>query len=97
MEKKQRGKKQETKANDRAFPCNNKALPYIGFTVRIIFAIFAFLISMLVFLDLLTRAGTRFSYGLCFLIPVAAVVVIGGDLYLRYKLDIRPLRTEKKR
>jgi heme/copper-type cytochrome/quinol oxidase subunit 4 len=75
---------------------NRNILPYVRFVIRILFTLFAMAVAVLLFLDLLEKAGDRFSYGLCFLVPVISAVVVFGDLYLRYKLDIRPLRKKAK-
>lgn len=71
-------------------------LPYVAFGIRIFFALFAMVIAVLFFLEMIKTANDRYSYALCYLIPVIAAVVVGGDLYIRYKLDIRPLREKKK-
>jgi hypothetical protein len=75
---------------------NRNILPYVGFGIRIFFALFAMAIAVLFFQEMLKKVDDRYSFALCFLIPVIAAVIIGGDLYMRWKLDIRPLREAKK-
>lgn len=71
-------------------------LPYVAMVIRFFFAMLAMAIAILFFLDMIEKATDRYSYALCFLIPVVAGVIVFGDLYMRYKLDIKPLREEKK-
>ena len=71
-------------------------LPYAAFAIRISFGIFAMTVAVLFFLEMAEKANERIPYALCYLIPVIAAMIVGGDLYLRWKLDIRPLREKKK-
>ena len=75
---------------------NRKILAYLGFTLRIIVGVMVIAASVVFFLEMADYAATRTVYILCFLAPVSAVALVGGDLYIRYKLDIRPLRNKKK-
>jgi heme/copper-type cytochrome/quinol oxidase subunit 4 len=72
-------------------------LPYAAFAIRISFGLFAMTVAVLFFLQMIEKANERISYALCYLIPVIAAAVIGGDLYFRWKLDIRPLQEKRKR
>lgn len=67
-------------------------LLYAAFSIRICFGLFAMAVVVLFFLKLIDTADDRFSYALSYLIPVIAAVVVVGDLYMHWKLDIRPLR-----
>jgi heme/copper-type cytochrome/quinol oxidase subunit 4 len=71
-------------------------LPYAAFAIRISFGIFAMAVAVLFFLEMTEKADERIAYALCYLIPVIAASIVGGDLYLRWRLDIRPLRAKKK-
>ncbi|HVI40623.1 MAG TPA: hypothetical protein VM577_08185 [Anaerovoracaceae bacterium] len=73
-----------------------RILPYAAFVIRVSFALFAMVIAMLFFLEMIKAATNRYTFALCFLVPVFAVVLVGGDIYMRYKLDIKPLREAKK-
>ena len=74
---------------------NRNILPYVGLTLRIIMGVFAITIAVLFFIEMTKTATTRLTYGLCFLVPVFAVLIVFGDIYMRYKLDIKPLRNKK--
>ncbi len=69
---------------------------YAVFIIRIIFGIFAMTVAVLFFLKMANGAPDRFTYAFSYLIPVIAAVIVSGDLYLHWKLDIRPLREAKK-
>jgi len=73
-----------------------RLFPYIVFIVRIIFGLFAMTVAVLFFFKMINGAPDRFTYAFSYLIPVIAAVIVIGDLYLHWKLDIRPLRKIKK-
>ena len=75
---------------------NRNIISYVGLTLRIIVGIFAIGISMIFFMEMTEDATTLYPYLLCSLIPILAVAIVGGDIYMRYKLDIKPLRKKKK-
>ena len=75
---------------------NRKVLPYVGLVLRIIVGIFAIGISVIFFIEMTENATTLYPYFLCSLIPILAIAIVGGDVYMRYKLDIKPLRKKKK-
>ena len=72
-------------------------LLYAAFFIRICFGMFAMAVVVLFFLKLIDTADDRFSYALSYLIPVIGAVVVVGDLYMHWKLDIRPLREARRR
>jgi hypothetical protein len=74
-----------------------RILPYAAFVIRVSFALFAMVIAILFFLEMIKAATDRYSYGLCYLIPVLTAVLVFGDVYMRYKLDIKPLRKKKEK
>jgi hypothetical protein len=43
------------------------------------------------------NAETLSTYILIALVPILAVVIVVGDICIRYKLDIKPLREEKEK
>jgi len=71
-------------------------MPYVGLVLRIIVGMFAIGISMMFFIGMTENATDLYSYVVCALAPIFAVIVVGVDLYMRYKLDIKPLRKKKK-
>lgn len=72
----------------------NKATAYGGFAVRIFMAFVAFAV-IFVFARHLTGMVTDHPYLYAGIFSVIALGVVFGDLYLYYKLNIRPFRTEK--
>jgi heme/copper-type cytochrome/quinol oxidase subunit 4 len=70
--------------------------PYVAFVIRICFGLFAMAVAVIFFLRLTDSATDRFSYALSYLIPVMAAVIVFGDIYMHWKLDIRPLREAKR-
>lgn len=73
-----------------------RLFPYIAFIIRILFGLFAMTVAVLFFLKMANGAPDRFTYAFSYLIPVIAAVIVIGDLYLHWKLDIRPLRETKE-
>lgn len=64
---------------------------WVGLTLRLIVGLFLIGASLVFFEEMTKNAESLSAYALCAFVPIFAVVVVGGDLYLRYKLDIRPL------
>jgi len=71
-------------------------MPYVGLALRIIVGMFAIGISIIFYIEMTENATDLYSYVVCALAPIFAVIIVSVDLYMRYKLDIKPLRTKKK-
>lgn len=74
---------------------SRKAVAYVGFSLRILVGIFAIAIAELFFIEMIKTASNLTTYVVCFLVPVIAVAIVIGDLYMHYKLDIKPFRKKK--
>lgn len=75
---------------------NRIIMPFVGLVLRIIVGMFAIGISIIFYIEMTENATDLYSYVLCALVPIFAVIIVGADLYMRYKLDIKPLRKKKK-
>ncbi len=75
---------------------NRKILPYAGLVLRILVGLFAITIAVMFFQEMIKTTASRYIYVLSFLAPIVAVVIVGADVYMHYKLDIKPLRSKKK-
>lgn len=72
----------------------NKKIAYVGFCLRILMGVFAVAIIVL-FVRNLTGMTTDHPYLYAGVFLVIALVVVFGDLYMHYKLDIKPFRKAK--
>ncbi len=72
----------------------NKKIAYVGFCLRILMGVFALAI-IFVFARHLTGMVTGHPYLYVGVFLVIALGIVFGDLYLYYKLNIRPFRMEK--
>lgn len=72
---------------------------WIGLTLRMIVGVLLIGGTLVFFREMTKNAATMYSYVLCALIPIFAVIIVVGDILIRYKLDIRPLKktAEKKK
>lgn len=71
---------------------SRKTVAYVGFTLRILVGIFAIAIAVVFSFGMFKTASTRTAYVVSFLAPILAVSIVFGDLYMHYKLDIKPFR-----
>lgn len=68
---------------------------WVGLSLRMFIGVLVFIGSGIFYVEMTENAATLSLYVLCALVPILAVVVVVGDICIRYKLDIKPLRVEK--
>ena len=69
---------------------------WVGLSLRMFVGVLLFIGSGIFYVEMTKNAETLSTYILCALVPVLASVIVIGDICIRYKLDIKPLRAEKK-
>ena len=69
---------------------------YVGLTLRFIVGVAIIIASGIFFTEMTEDATAPNIFVLCALVPILAVVIVFGDIYIRYKLDIIPLKKKKE-
>lgn len=69
---------------------------YVGLTLRLIVGVAIIIASGIFFTEMTDDTTALNIIVLCALVPIIAVVIVCGDIYIRYKLDIIPLKKKKE-